>query len=330
MRIAVTLTTIILLHVVGCVDKVENPTYVPKAYNLLIPKGFPPMTIPEDNPLTEEGVALGRKLYYDKILDENEARACATCHLQDKSFSSAAAVLPHINLGWSNTFLWNGKISGTLEDIMRFEVEAFFKTDVGVLNSHAEYPILFKQAFGVDKISANEIVMALAQFFRIMNSGNSKFDQFLRDEVEFSNQEYLGYELFYTERGDCFHCHATIFMTDNQMHNNALDAIPSPGYFDITGDSLDYGNFKSPTLRNIEFTGPYMHDGRYATLEDIVEFYSTGLQISSTVDPLMKNVNRGGVQLTAEEKAALVAFLKTLSDYDYLTNPELSDPSKGN
>lgn len=315
-----------LLLLGGCTSNVENPTHVPTAYNLQIPQGFPDMTIPADNPLTEEGVALGRKLYYDNKLDKDGNRACATCHQQSKSFTSGADVLPHINLGWSNNYLWNSKISGTVEDIMRFEVEHFFETNVDVLNSDAEYPTLFNQAFGVDEITTDEVVKALAQFFRIMNSGNSKFDKFLRDEAEFTNQEYLGYELFYTERGDCFHCHATMFMTDNILHNNALDTNPDPGYFAVTGDSLDYGKFKSPTLRNLEFTAPYMHDGRYATLEEVVEFYSAGLEKSATVDPLMKNLIVGGVQLNTEEKAALVAFLKTLSDSDFLVNPELSDP----
>ena len=310
----------------SCTKDVENTTYIPTAYDLQIPQGFPAMTIPANNPMTIEGVALGRMLYYDNKLDKNGARACATCHLQSKSFSSGVAVLPHINLGWSNNYLWNSKVTGTVEDIMRFEVEHFFETNVEVLNGDDEYPVLFKQAFGVEEITTDEVVKALAQFFRIMNSGNSKFDKFLRDEAEFTNQEYLGYELFYTERGDCFHCHATMFMTDNIMHNNALDTDPDPGYFAITGDSLDYGKFKSPTLRNIEFTGPYMHDGSYATLEDVVDFYSSGLKKSATVDPLMKNLSAGGVQLNAEEKAALVAFLKTLSDTDFLANPELADP----
>ena len=310
----------------GCTTNVENTAYVPSAYNLQIPQGFPDMSIPPDNPLTEEGVALGRKLYYDKKLDKNGDRACATCHLQNKAFTSGPDVLPHINLGWSNNYLWNSKVSGTVEDIMRFEVEHFFETNVDVLNGDEEYPTLFKQAFAVDKITTDEVVKALAQFFRIMNSGNSKFDKFLRNEAEFTNQEYLGYELFYTERGDCFHCHATMFMTDNIMHNNALETNPDPGYFAVTGDSLDYGKFKSPTLRNIAYTAPYMHDGRYATLEEVVEFYSTGLEKSATVDPLMKNLSAGGVQLNTEEKAALVAFIKTLSDPDFLANPELSDP----
>ena len=310
----------------GCINNVENPTYVPTAYDLVIPHGFPEMNIPADNPLTVEGVELGRKLYYDKKLDKNGARACATCHVQSNSFTSASEVLPHVNLGWNNNFLWDSKVSGTVEDIMRFEVVEFFETNVDVLNSDSEYPTLFKQAFGVEEITTNEVVNALAQFFRIMNSGNAKFDNFLRDKADFTNQEYLGYELFYTERGDCFHCHATIFMTDNILHNNALDTNPDPGHFAISGDSLDYGKFKSPTLRNIEFTSPYMHDGRYATLEEVVEFYSAELEKSATVDPLMKNLSAGGVQLNDEEKAALVAFLKTLSDPEYLINPELSDP----
>ena len=311
----------------GCINNAENPTYKPTAYYLQIPQGFPEMTIPEDNPLTIEGVALGRKLYYDKKLDKNGARACANCHVQNKSFTSGPDVLPHLNLGWSNNFLWNSKISGTVEDIMRFEVVEFFETNVDIFNSDTEYPTLFKQAFGVEEITTDEIAKALAQFFRIMNSGNSKFDKFLRDDTEFTNQEYLGYELFYTERGDCFHCHATMFMTDNILHNNALDTNPDPGHFAISSDSLDYGKFKSPTLRNIEFTAPYMHDGRYTTLEEVVEFYSSGLEKSATVDPLMKNLNTGGVQLNTEEKAALVAFLRTLSDPEYLVNPELTDPA---
>jgi cytochrome c peroxidase len=317
-----------LATLAGCKNNVQNPAYVPTAYDLQVPPGFPEMTIPEENPLTVEGVALGRKLYYDKKLDKNGNRACGSCHLQSHSFTSDANVLPHINLGWNHNYLWNAKISGTLEDIMRFEVEEFFETNVEVFNADDNYKTLFKQAFGVDEITTDEIVMALAQFLRIMNSGNAKFDKFLRNEASFTNEEYLGYELFFTERGDCFHCHATMFMTDNQLHNNALDSIPAAGYFSITGDSLDYGKFKSPTLRNVEYTAPYMHDGRYTTLEEVVAFYSSGLQKSATVDPLMKKLNQGGVQLTAEEKAALVAFLKTLSDTEFLTNPELSNPDE--
>lgn len=283
------------------------------------------MSIPDDNPLTIEGVALGKKLYYDKILDKNQARACATCHLQEQSFSSKPNVLPHVNLGWNHNWLWKGDVQGSLEDIMAFEVEEFFETNLDNLNNHHDYLKLFKNAFNVDYISYTEVEKSLAQFLRTLNSGNSKFDKVQRGEAEFTNEETLGIELFFTERGDCFHCHATAFFSDNQLHNNALDANPEPGYFEVTGDPLDYGKFKSPTLRNIEFTGPYMHDGRYITLEEVIDFYSEGLEHSQTVDPLMKQLSKGGIQLTNEEKLALVAFLKTLSDEEFINNPEFSE-----
>jgi len=314
--------------IISCKGNNEQPVYTPKPYTLNIPANFPPMNIPADNPLTVEGVELGRKLYYDKKLHVNGDKACASCHVQAYSFSSDAAVLPAVNLGWSNKFLWNGSVQGTVEDIMHHEVANFFQTDFDVLQNDPEYPELFKKAFGTEAITEEEVVLALAQFFRTMNSGNAKFDRVLRGEDEFTNQEYLGYELFFTERGDCFHCHATVFFTDNLMHNNALDTEPDPGYFTVTGDSLDFGKFKSPTLRNIAYTAPYMHDGRYASLEEVVEFYSTGLNKSATVDPLMKNLSKGGVQLSAEEKSALVAFLKTLSDEDFIRNPDLANPNQ--
>lgn len=302
----------------------EEPGYTPTAYDLKIPEGFPEMEIPENNPMTVEGVELGRKLYYDSILDQNQARACATCHVQQHSFTSAPDVLPHVNLGWSNIWLWKGDVQGSLEDIMKFEVEHFFFTNLDNLRSDADYPELYKKAFGTDEITFDRTEMALAQFLRTVNSGNSKFDKVQRGEALFTNQENLGFELFFTERGDCFHCHASAFFSDGQLHNNALDANPDPGHYEISGDQLDYGKFKSPTLRNIEYTAPYMHDGRFATLEEVVDFYSEGLQPSPTVDPLMKKLSTGGVQLTSEEKAALVAFMKTLSDPDFIQNPEYS------
>jgi len=315
---------ILLFTLFAACNKGEKPTYIVTPYNLTIPVGFPPMAIPEDNPMTVEGVELGRKLYYDSILDKDQSRACASCHLQANSFSSKPDVLPHVNLGWNYNWLWKGNVQGSVEDIMAFEVEGFFKTNLTNLTNHPEYPTLFKKAFNVDKINYNDIEKALAQFIRTLNSGNSKFDKVQRSEAQFTNEENLGFELFFTERGDCFHCHATTFFSDNKLHNNALDTKPDPGYFEITGDSLDYGKFKSPTLRNIAFTAPYMHDGRFATLEEVLNFYSEGLQTSATVDPLMKQLSHGGVQLTLEEKNALIAFLKTLSDEEFLTNPAFS------
>ncbi len=324
---------IFLLAVAGC-EKDEpttpghNWTYNPTPYELKVPAFFPILDLPADNPQTVEGVKLGRMLYYDPALHADSTHACASCHVQANSFSSDAAVLPHLNLGWSSAFLWNGKVQGTLEDIMLFEAKDFFKTDLDRLRRHPEYPRLFYEAFGQDTITYELAAKALSQFQRTMVSSNSKYDRVLDQSsgVFLTDEELNGYDIFFTEKGDCFHCHGGILFTDNQFHNNALDASPEAGLSEITGQPLDAGKFKTPTLRNIALTGPYMHDGRYATLEDVIDFYSEGLQSSETVDPLMKSVHLGGKHLTAQEKSDLIAFLKTLTDTTYTANPALASP----
>ncbi|MEK7255269.1 MAG: cytochrome c peroxidase, partial [Bacteroidota bacterium] len=273
----------------------QNWTYNPTPYQLTIPPFFPILDIPADNPMTVEGVKLGRMLYYDPVLHPDSAKACASCHVQQISFTSTGTVLPHLNLGWNTAFLWNGKVQGTLEDIMLFEVKDFFKTDLDRLSRHPEYPRLFYEAFG-EKVITNEFAAkALAQFQRTMISGNSKYDKVIGNaNVFLTDAELNGYDIFFTEKGDCFHCHGGILFTDNQFHNNALDANPSAGLSEITNLPADVGKYKSPTLRNIELTAPYMHDGRFQTLEEVVDFYSEGLHSSPTVDPLMKSLHFGG------------------------------------
>jgi cytochrome c peroxidase len=305
-------------------DWVFNPTPLTLQY----PDNVPIMIFDEENPLTEEGVALGRKLYYDNLLHPEGKMSCADCHQQSYSFSSDAAVLPHVNLGWNKNFLWNGEISGNLEDIMLFEVEEFFNTDVGKFNNDNIYPKLFYEAFGTEKITTIHLSRAIAQFVRTMNSFDSPYDRIFRPGGNgyFTDEELNGYDIFFTEKGDCFHCHGGVLFTDNLFHNNGLDAIPEKGYSHISGNPLDIGKFKTPTLRNIASTGPYMHDGRYETLEEVIDFYSEGLHLSPTIDPLMKQANQGGIQLTSQDKSDLLAFLKILTDSTFLTNPDYASP----
>jgi cytochrome c peroxidase len=171
------------------------------------------------------------------------------------------------------------------------------------------------------------VVKALAQFERTLISADSKWDRYLRGDTELSVAEARGFEIFFTERGDCFHCHSTILFTDNEFHNNGLDSVfTDDGLAGVTGDPADLGRFKTPTLRNLSYTAPYMHDGRFATLEEVIDFYSEGLKFSSTIDPLMKNVNQGGVRLSEEEKTNLLAFLLTLDDHTFITNPDFAKP----
>ena len=141
------------------------------------------------------------------------------------------------------------------------------------MNDDDEYPILFEKAFGVSKIKSKQVAYALAQFFRTMNSYDSKYDQVLQGTATFTPEEANGDEIFFSERGDCFHCHGGALITDNDFHNNALDANPDDGRFTVINNPSDIGRFKTPTLRNIEYTAPYMHDGRYQTLEEVVSFY---------------------------------------------------------
>jgi cytochrome c peroxidase len=205
-----------------------------------------------------------------------------------------------------------------------------WETVVAKLEQDPEYPILFSKAFGTSSIDSSLVAKAIAQFERILISGNSKFDQYLLGNATLSLQELNGFTIFMDEeKGDCFHCHGSDnnpLWTDNMFHNNGLDTNFSDlGLGAITGDPNDYGKFRSPTLRNLIFTAPYMHDGRFATLEEVIDHYSEGLQPSSTVDPLMKKVDQGGVQLSNQEKISLKAFLLTLTDFEFINNPNFRD-----
>lgn len=312
--------------------------FSPTAYIIPKPIGFPDMNIPENNPMTEEGVFLGEKLFNDPILSANNTQACISCHQQSSSFSdpnqfstgidniqgtrNASAL---INLGWNNSFNWDGSAL-TLEEqafepvVNPIEMHNNWLNVEEKLNNNSEYIQLFKDAFNIDYIDSNHVVMALAQYERSLISTNSKFDRYLLGEEQLTNSELSGYAIFNSEKGDCFHCHGTQMFMDNDFHNNGLDSDPFQdlGLGKITGNPSDNGKFKTPTLRNIEFSAPYMHDGRFSSIEEVIEHYNSGGNYSSTVDPLMKKIGIG-LQLTNQEKQDLIAFLKALSDENFLS-----------
>jgi cytochrome c peroxidase len=300
-------------------------------YELQVPDHMPAMPLSDENPMTEEDIELGRHLFYSTTLDGVESRACGGCHTQEGSFTSirpdATGVQTHINIGWSSNFLWDGKVQGTLEDIMFFEVDQFFEADERKLADDETIAELFQAAWGPDAVTRENAADSLAQFLRTLIHANSKYDRYWRGEGELTDAETRGMNLFFTEEGDCFHCHGTLLCTDNSFHNNGLDSEwERQGLGDITGDPQDNGRFRTPTLRNIELTAPYMHDDRFATLEEVIDHYSEGLVFSDTVDSLMKNVHEGGVQLDEDQKADLLAFLKTLTDESVCEDPALSAP----
>jgi cytochrome c peroxidase len=339
------------LLIYTCTKEQSKPeAYVATPYALTVPSGFPQPIIPSENPLTVEGIKLGRMLYYDPILSTN-GLTCNSCHIQSKSYSSPLftsqtgekiSVPPHVNLAWNNNYNWNGS-EPILDRLCLGDFgPAFFNTNMTLLvqklKAHSSYPTLFKQAFNIDDVenlSHSEIqlkiVYSISQFMRTMTSSNSKFDKMIRHETMLSPQEYDGFETFYTERGDCFHCHGYPLLTSNNFKNNGLDSSYSTinfGRYNVSHDSSDIGKFSTPTLRNIELTAPYMHDGRFATLEEVVEFYNSGVHWNSpNIDALMtKPAKQYGLNLTATQKTNLVLFLKTFTDTSYINNPNYQSP----
>ena len=314
---------------------VDTTPVVLTPYEIVPPAHFPQLEIPEDNQPAVEKIRLGRMLYYDPILS-NDGNACATCHIQSKGFTTDAIfngmpVLPHVNLGWHRNFMWDGSEQGTLEDVMRFEVAEFFRTDLNKVNNNITYKELFRKYYGVNQITYKELSYALAQFVRTMISRDSKYDRYLRGEAELTYDEMAGRNLFFTEKGDCFHCHMNPVMTDNLFHNTGLDNDYSRkadrGLYNVTGSAADMGKFRTPNLRNSALRTSFMHDGRFSTLEEVVEFYNSGVKPSATLDPIMtKPGKENGLGLNVQEKHQLVQFLKTLTDETFLTDTTLSAP----
>lgn len=357
----------------GCKD---NPTdyWKPTPYQLSIPFGFPTkLNIPDDNPLTVEGIELGRYLFYDGRLTgrthPDSLMSCATCHIQANGFEAGInhprfqggfvhgitgiptrhIMLPLVNLVWNHSgYGWNGFIwpdnpnanLRNIEDFVRVAVMAEDEmsadtTRVKQLFQQLKgYPELFYKAFGSDKVTFRKIERAIAQFVRTLVSANSRFDKYLRGEVQLNPAELRGFVLFTTEEGaDCFHCHGgggNPLFTTHLFYNNGKDTVFDNLHdrYYITGNPLHTGAFKAPSLRNIAVTAPYMHDGRFSSLDEVIDFYSTGVKYSSYIDPLMHHVLRGGVRLTPSQKNDLKAFLNTLTDLDFLINPAFARPEK--
>jgi len=321
----------------------------PKPYFLKSPPGFPDYLLPEGMELTEEGIALGKKLFHDPVLSRNNNISCSSCHLQEFGFSDSARLslgtyggrtavnsMPIINIAWMDRFFWNGRAFSAVDQafqpvVNHVEMDLTWPEAVDKLMNDDEYVALFKKVFGTEVIDSVKVSEAIVQYELTLVSANSKFDKWLRGEAVLTNQELHGSEIvFNTEIGDCFHCHGGILTTDNIFHNNGLDEEGSidEGLYKVTGLDQDYGKFKTPTLRNLAFTAPYMHDGRFKTLDEVIDFYSTGVHLTSTTDVLMKKAlpGGGGVNLSDFDKAALKAFLLTMTDSTILTNPDFSEP----
>jgi cytochrome c peroxidase len=349
---------LILFLFVAC--RKDKADYTPTPYQLKIPSHFPDMIIPANNPMTVEGVELGRFLFYEKQLSGDNSMNCASCHMPQHSFSDANQYsvgidgffgnrqsMALINIGWENFFFWDGRETTLEAQIIEpvsnpIEMHQSWKDAIHKLNADVKYRNRFFKAFGEEGVDSVKATKAIAQFIRTMISSESKFDVMYKYENNMALStaeqamlstvdldEWAGYDLFKSLNGaDCFHCHNGPLMRVKKFSNNGLDpTFTDLGRGSVTQNPEDNGKFKVTTLRNIALTAPYMHDGRFATLDEVIEHYSSGIHMSPTIDPLIEFANQGGVQLDVQEKYLLKKFLLTLSDYNFINNPSFKDPN---
>jgi cytochrome c peroxidase len=318
---------------------------------------FPPPMIPVDNELTVQKVQLGRMLFYEKKLSLDGSQACASCHRQADAFSDTAKfslgveglrgkrqAMAVFNLAWhNNEFFWDGRAHLLRDQSLMpiqdaLEMNETLDNVVQKLSSSKMYRDQFTRAFGSDEVSSEKMSLAMEQFMMTIVSFKSKYDNFRMGKGNLTDSEERGRKLFFTEYNpffpdssgaDCAHCHGGPNFENNKYLNNGLDTdadISDIGREKVTGNARDKAAFKVPSLRNIALTPPYMHDGRFATLEEVVDHYDHGINFSSSIDPAIENTRDKGLMLSQQDKADLVAFLKTLTDYELTTNTAYADP----
>jgi len=321
-----------------------NETFAPTSIPLEYPTDWPEPTYDfSKNPLTEEGVFLGRKLFYEPLLSKNNMVSCSSCHLSFTAFTHVDHALSHgindsignrnslalINLAWSEHFMWDGAAHHL--DVQALspisdpkELGEDFNVVIQKLQKTSLYPSLFYQAFGDSILTGEYLLKALSQFQLTFVSANSKYDKVMRKEegVSFTTQEEKGYQVF---KKNCSSCHIEPLFTNGGFENNGLakDSILNDlGRFSITQNPEDLLRFKVPTLRNIKYSFPYMHDGRFRKLSQVINHYSNDVIPSSTLSPLLTE----GLNLSHEEKVDLLAFLLTLSDKKFVFNQNFTYP----
>lgn len=330
------------------VERVPNLPDTPYNYaNVTLPPHLAVIqtNIPRDNPITDHGATLGRVLFYDRRLSANNTTACAACHLQEYAFSDpeqfstgfAGIKTPRNAMGLANGrffqadhFFWDARVS-TLEELILLPIQSPIEMGNTIEQAVAKvaaapfYPPLFAKAFGTPEVTPERIAKAMAQFIRAMVSYQSRYDEGIRTDFRnFTPQEYFGLQLFENQAFRCVRCHMTDTQILNFPRNNGLDVVyADKGVGSITGDGFDHGRFKPPSLRNVALTGPYMHDGRFATLRDVLKHYSSGIQSHKNLDPFLPEK---GVNLTASQRDAIEAFLHTLTDQEFINDPKFSDP----
>ena len=337
----------------------DNEEVIPKdetPYNLSY-GDLPVPVLPSDNPLTVQGVELGKMLFYETMLSKDGTQSCASCHRQEDGFSDTTQfsigvenlpgkrqAMPVFNMAWhTNEFFWDGRAHLLRDQSLKpiqdpLEMNETLENVITKLSDEKEYRDQFSRAFGSTEITSEKMSLAMEQFMMSIVSYQSKYDEYLAGTTQLTASEERGRVLFFAEYNpffpdqsgaDCAHCHSGRNFENDEYMNNGLDTdanITDIGREEVTEDANDKGKFKVPSLRNIEMTRPYMHDGRFQTLEEVIEHYNSGIKASTTADPTVLNTQSTGLFLNAQDKEDLLNFLKTLTDDTFLNNSEYASP----
>ena len=331
--------------------------YNPESYELDIPSHFPAMSIPADNPLTVQGVELGRRLFYDPLLSSDNTVSCSSCHLPEGNFTDnlrfsigvngetgTRSSMSLLNVGFNtNGLFWDGRVIDLEEQALLpvedpLEMNETWENVESKLQQDANYPRLFREAFGIN--NTNEIdrflaTRAIAQFERtLISSGQSKYDLVIAGKEVFTDEELRGHNIFFdiepdvTKHAECGHCHNAPLFTTNEYFNNGIDDTDDMNLNDIgrravTMSAFDNGLFRTPSLRNLDFSKPFMHDGRFSTLDEVIDHYVSGGQSSTNLSPILRPLD-----LSPEDRSALKAFIRTLTDTAFILDEAHSNPFK--
>lgn len=308
--------------------------------HLLVPEGWPqPLNNFSSDPLSTEKFILGRRLFYETRLSSNNRISCGSCHQHAAAFSDegdafspgVGAVLGKrnapalFNLNWHSSFMWDGKFTNLVDQPVSpitdpLEMHEIMDRALLKLNTDPDYRRMMLAAYGTDQMSVEHLSKSLSQFMGMLVSYRSRYDEYTRGENSLTTNELNGLALF---QSNCSSCHTGPLFTNYQYINNGLDSTFSdPGRAGITMLSADSGKFKVPSLRNIALTRPYMHDGRFWSLMQVLDHYSGGIQNSATLDASLTS----GIPLTATEKLDIIAFLKTLTDEKLIRDRRFFDP----
>jgi len=324
-------------------EKQETSVTPPAPFAFKVPEGWPaPSYNFEDNKVTRSGFELGRHLFYDTQLSKDNSISCGSCHQPFVAFAHAGHVVSHgvnglvgtrnspgiYNLAWHTSFMWHGGVNHLemqpLAPIANpVEMDENINNIITKLQSDIKYPGMFKKAFGDEQVTSERILKSFAQFMGMMVSANSKYDKYVRGEQggEMTTAELNGLNIF---RQKCGSCHTEPLFSDFTFRNNGLPVDPvvdDRGREVITGLAEDRYKFKVPSLRNVAYTAPYMHDGRFQTLEQSLDHYISGIAQTDNLDPLLQN----GISLSAAEKQEVILFLKTLSDVDFISDQRFKE-----